>query len=46
MMLKHVKNCTLKKISPVFGDALEDEHVHILVQVPTGVLRKRFLDLS
>ena len=36
----------VKKISSIFGEALEDEHVHILVQVPAGALHKRFLDLS
>ena len=36
----------LKKISSIFSKALMDEHVHILVQVPTGALHKCFLDLS
>ena len=36
----------VKKISSVFGKALVDEHVHILVQAPAGALHKRFLDLS
>ena len=36
----------VKKISSIFGKALVDEHVHILVQVPAGALHKRFLDLS
>ena len=36
----------VKKISSVFGEALVDEHVHILVQAPAGALHKRFLDLS
>ena len=36
----------LKKISSIFDEALEDEHVHILVQAPIGVFHKRFLDLS
>ena len=30
----------------IFGEALVEEHVHILVQVPTGMLHKRLLDLS
>jgi hypothetical protein len=37
---------SVKKISLTFGDALADEHVHILVQAPTGALHERFLDLS
>jgi hypothetical protein len=37
---------SVKKISSIFGEALVDEHVHILVQAPTGALHKRFLDLS
>ena len=36
----------VKKISSFFGEALVDEHVHILVQAPTGALHERFLDLS
>ena len=30
----------------IFGEALVDEHVYILVQVPTGTLHKHLLDLS
>jgi len=37
---------SVKKISSIFGEALVDEHVHILVQAPTGALHKRFLDLN
>jgi hypothetical protein len=36
---------SVKKISSIFGDALVDEHVHILVQAPTGALHKHFLNL-
>jgi hypothetical protein len=36
----------VKKISSIFGEDEVDEHVHILVQAPTGALHKRFLDLS
>ena len=35
---------SLQKISSIFREALADEHVHILVQVPTGALHKHFLD--
>ena len=31
----------VKKISLIFGEALVDEHVHILVQVRTGALYKQ-----
>jgi hypothetical protein len=37
---------SVKKISSIFSEALVDEHVHILVQAPTGALHKRFLDLN
>ena len=37
---------SVKKISSVFGEALVDEHVHVLVQIPTGALHKHFLDSS
>jgi hypothetical protein len=37
---------SVKKISSIFGDALGDEHVQILVQAPTGALHKLFLDLT
>ena len=37
---------SLQKISSIFREALADEHVHILVQVPTGALHKHFLDSS
>jgi hypothetical protein len=37
---------SVKKISSIFGDALGDEHVQILVQAPTGALHKHFLDLT
>jgi hypothetical protein len=37
---------SVKKISSIFGEALADEHVHILVQAPTGALHKHFLDLN
>ena len=37
---------SVKKIFSIFGENEVDEHVHILVQVPTGALHKRFLDLS
>jgi len=37
---------SVKKVSSIFGEALVDEHIHILVQVPTGALHKRFLDLN
>ena len=36
----------VKKISSIFCEALVDEHVHVLVQAPTGALHKRFLDLG
>jgi hypothetical protein len=36
---------SVKKISSIFGDALGDEHVQILVQAPTGALHKHFLNL-
>jgi hypothetical protein len=36
---------SVKKISSIFGDALVDEHVQILVQAPTGALHKLFLNL-
>jgi hypothetical protein len=36
---------SVEKISSVFGEALVDEHIHILVQAPTGALHKHFLDL-
>jgi hypothetical protein len=36
---------SVKKISSIFGDALGDEHVQILVQAPTGPLNKHFLNL-
>ena len=36
----------VKKISSIFGEALVDEHVHILVQAPTGMLYKYLLDLE
>jgi hypothetical protein len=32
------KLLSVKKISSIFGDALADEHVHILVQAPTGAV--------
>jgi hypothetical protein len=37
---------SVKKISSIFGDALVDEHVHILVKASTGALHKLFLDLT
>jgi hypothetical protein len=37
---------SVKKISSIFGDALGDEHVQILVQAPTGALHKHFLNLT
>ena len=33
----------VKKISSIYGKALVDEHVHILVQAPPGALHKRKL---
>ena len=33
-----------EQISLIFGEAPVGGHVHILVQVPTGVLHKHFLD--
>ena len=33
----------VNKISTIFGEALVDEHVHILVQAPPGALHKRKL---
>ena len=36
----------VKKISSIFGEALVDEHVHILVQAPTGMLYKYLRDLE
>ena len=36
----------VKKISSIFSEALVDEHVHILVQAPTGALHKRFSGLK
>ena len=36
----------VKKISSISGEGLVDEHVHILVQAPTGTLHKRLLGLS
>ena len=42
--LKDIKTCqklhTVKRISSIFDEALMDEHVHILVQAPTGTLHK------
>jgi hypothetical protein len=35
---------SVEKISSIFGEALVDEHIHILVQAPTGALHKHFLD--
>jgi hypothetical protein len=35
---------SVKKISSIFGEALVDEHVHVLVQAPTGAIHKLFLD--
>ena len=37
---------SVEKISSTFGEALEDEHVHILVEAPTGTLHKRLLELT
>jgi hypothetical protein len=38
---------SVKKISSIFGEALvDDEHVHILIQAPTGAPYTRFLDLN
>ena len=37
---------SVEKISSIFDEALVDEHVHILVQVPTGALHIRFIELS
>ena len=34
---------SVEKISSIFDEALVDEHVHILVQAPIGMLHKRFL---
>ena len=36
----------LKKLSSIFSEALVNEHIHVLVQVPTGVLHNHFLDSS
>ena len=50
LTLDDIETCqklhSVKKISSIFGEALVDEHVHILVQAPTGALHKRFLDLN
>src|SRR6266568_4992337 len=50
LTLDDIETCqelhSVKKISSVFGEALVDEHVHILVQAPTGALHKRFFDLN
>jgi hypothetical protein len=37
---------SVQKISSIFGEDEVDEHVHILVQAPTGALHKRVLDFS
>jgi hypothetical protein len=37
---------SVEKIFSIFGEALVDEHVHILVQAPPGALHKRLLDLN
>ena len=37
---------SVEKVSSIFGEALVDEHVHILVQAPPGVLHTRFLNLK
>jgi hypothetical protein len=37
---------SVKKIPSIFGETLVDEHVHVLVQVPTGAIHKLFLDLT
>ncbi|KAI5994670.1 hypothetical protein EDD15DRAFT_2575182 [Pisolithus albus] len=36
----------LTKISSVFSEALEDGHIHVLVQPPPGTFRQRFLSPS
>jgi hypothetical protein len=36
----------VKKISSLFGEALNDELVHVLVQSPYGAVHPRFIDLS
>ena len=50
LTVEDIESCqklhSVKKISSIIGEGLVDEHVHILVQVPTGMLRKRLLDLS
>ena len=37
---------SVEKISSIFGEALVDEYVHLLVQAPPGALHKCFLDLK
>jgi hypothetical protein len=36
----------VNKISSLFGEALNDELVHVLVQSPSGAVHPRFIDLS
>jgi hypothetical protein len=38
--------CSVTKISSLFGEALDDELVHVLVQSPSGAVHPRFIDLS